>query len=282
MNKKLKCRICSTIGPTDYVLDRYYQLDCCACNSTSFFFQENYHYGQDEKYSDIAYLDNYELRWAHEKILRYIIRNKVNIKSLEVGCFNGQFVNELRSHGIVSYGTDINTQAIKYGMNRYFPHEKSILSDSISDFLSLCNTVILIDVLEHMEDPMDFVNNLPSNINRLVISSPLAKKLIYDKSDFPPHHYSRIDPFGLINELSNAGFNSVDGLYLQSSFLLLVRNAIGRLKYGWNKKWYEGSPVFTIQSRLVRKIYKLLENMTSPIFKLFGLRYSAFVLIINR
>lgn len=277
-----KCRICGSVKTTHNVVNKYNQLNCDFCGSTSFYFKQKYEYGDDEKYSDSTYLDNYELRWAHQIISDYLLGTDNNLQCLEVGCFNGQFVNELRSHGIISFGTDINTKAIEYGRNKYFPKSREILSADMSTIVQDVNTIILIDVLEHMEDPLGFIQSLPNCITKLIISSPVANKVLYDKSDFPPHHYSRINPFGLTEVLRNYGFSSKEHLWIQSSVLLLFRNLIGRLKYGWNKKWYEGSPVFTIQSRRVRKIYKLVENITSPIFKLLGLRYSAFVLIINR
>jgi hypothetical protein len=102
-----KCRVCLDIGPAIKVVDKYYQLDCDNCDSTSFYFEQGYEYGNDEKYSDRAYLDNYELRWAHEIIEAYLLDVNYKVKCLEVGCFNGQFVNELRLKGVDSFGTDI-------------------------------------------------------------------------------------------------------------------------------------------------------------------------------
>jgi hypothetical protein len=279
---KQKCRVCSSNGPAKKVVAKYYQLDCINCGSTSFYFEQSYEYGNDEKYSDSSYLDNYELRWAHEVIATYLLHVDYKVRCLEIGCFNGQFVNELRSNGIDSFGTDINLDAINYGVNKYFPNSDKVLSSDMSILMPNVNTIILIDVLEHMEDPSGFIKSLPKNITKLIVSSPLANKILFDKSDFPPHHYSRIDPYGLIKELNKVGFTSIDELHVQSSFLLLIRNFFGRLKYGWNRKWYEGSPVFAIKSQWLRKFYKIVEKNTSPFFKLLGLRYSAFVLIINR
>jgi 2-polyprenyl-3-methyl-5-hydroxy-6-metoxy-1,4-benzoquinol methylase len=281
---KQKCRICDRLNPIKLVNNRYVELNCRDCGSTSFYFSEKYQYGEDYKYSDISYLNNYELRWAHEIILDYFngINNKSNIKCLEIGCFNGQFVNELRLLGIDSFGTDVNERAIAFGVNKYFPDKPHILSTATSELLLNANTIVLIDVLEHMENPLEFLRSLPANVSKVIISSPLANKFFFDKSDFPPHHYTRINPIGLFDELSKLGFSSKEELFIQSSGLLLFRNLVGRIKYGWGKKWYQGSPVFSVKSGVLRKVYLILDKATSYLFKIFGLKYSAFVLIVKK
>lgn len=281
---KQKCRICDMEFSTKQINERYQELNCENCKSTSFYFSDKYLYGDDYKYSDISYLNNYELRWAHEKVLEYFKKKKNdgNLKCLEIGCFNGQFVNEMRLFGVESFGTDINDKAIDFGRNKYFPDKPDVLSTDFSKHLFNSNTIIMIDVLEHIEHPIEFLRNLPPNITKVIISSPLANKVFFDKSDFPPHHYIRINPNGLFNELSRLGFSHKEELIIQSSGFLLLRNLIGRIKYGWNKKWYEGSSVFSVQSGVFRKIYFILDIYTSRLFKFFGLRYSAFVLIVSR
>jgi hypothetical protein len=281
---KTNCRVCNKDGVSKRVIERYFELSCVQCKSTSFYFTEDYHYGDDQKYSDLSYLNDYEMRWAHDTVLNYLktTSGQVHNICLEIGCFNGQFVNEIRSLGIEAYGTDVNEKAINYGRERYFPNNSEVLSVDFSKFLLNANTLILIDVLEHFERPMDFFRDLPSNISKVIISSPLANKLFYDKSDFPPHHFTRIDPDGLIRQLSKLGFNQTEALYIQSSGLLFIRNLLGRIKFGWNKKWYEGSAVFTVRSGFLRKFYSKIDNWSSAIFNVIGLRYSAFVVVVSR
>ncbi len=281
---KTECRICEREGSSIQINQRYHELNCVNCKSTSFYFSEKYLYGDDYKYTDTSYLNNYELRWAHEKVIEYF-KNSVNdgnLNCLEIGCFNGQFVNEMRSNGVRCFGTDINQKAIDFGINKYFPDKPYVLSTDFSKLLLNSNTVILIDVLEHIEHPLEFLRNLPPNITKIIISSPLANKLLFDKSDFPPHHYMRINPNGLLEELSKLGFSHKENLFIQSSGLLLIRNLFGRIRYGWNKKWFEGSRVFSVQSGILRNIYVFLDRYSSFLFKLLGLKYSAFVLIVSK
>ena len=57
---------------------------------------------------DTVYLENHELRWARELVIKYLINIDDMANYLEVKCFNEQLVNELRSRGIEAFNTDIN------------------------------------------------------------------------------------------------------------------------------------------------------------------------------
>jgi len=69
---KTNCRVCNKDGVSKRVIERYFELSCVQCKSTSFYFTEDYHYGDDHKYSDLSYLNDYEMRWAHDTVLNYL------------------------------------------------------------------------------------------------------------------------------------------------------------------------------------------------------------------
>jgi hypothetical protein len=282
---KFNCKVCLSENIEKVNHEKYVEVRCADCNSHSFFTSHRYQYGEDEKYTDQKYLSSYELRWAHEKVLHYFKSNLVNsvnseCKVLEIGCFSGQFVHEVRTLGIDAFGFDINSSAIQFGNNTFFDG-KQYLYDNLASVYNTVDAIILIDVLEHIDDPNEFLNQIPDRIKYVFISSPDPKRILFDKTDFPPHHVTRVHPLSINSILSVKGF-TLDVLIYQSSLLLFIRNLIGRVKYGWNKKFYTGSKVYKVNSLLFDNLYKKIDNFTSYLLSKIGFKYCSYLIVLKK
>lgn len=273
MKKQSNCTICNRVVRKIHH-EKYYLNKCTQCKTDQFIFENSYDYGNDKKYTSQNYLNDYELRWAHKLILsNNFLSNK---KSLEIGCFNGFFVKILMDKGINAFGIDINKKAIDWG-------RKKLQIDTIStNFDNEFDSLILIDVLEHIENPKYFLKEkiLKHNLNSIIISCPNSKRIFKDKSDWPPHHYWRFSSKSFAEILKPLGFIQKH-IYYETSILLLIRNFIGRLIYGYNKKWFTGANVFSVGKKN-RLLYNYIDKIISYPFKLVGLKYASILVVYEK
>jgi len=90
-----------------------------------------------------------ELDWLGEP-------NGENI--LEIGCSAGYFLIRARARGWNTYGIDIDRNAVKYARENY---NLNVTCGSVSESSYPANyfkAIVLIGVLEHIPDPIDFLN----------------------------------------------------------------------------------------------------------------------------
>lgn len=271
----MKCRICNSENKKVKERANYFEVKCENCESYSFYFSEAYQYTMDNaKYGSDEYVEDYELRWAHLNIPEHLSLDE-NIH--EVGCFNGQFVHHLLKQGYKNVtGSDINIGALKYGRQKY-----NFSTNVLTSTISSANTYVMIDVLEHIVEPIEFLKKCKLNGGkRFIISVPNAKRIFFDKSDFPPHHYSRFSVQGF-EEISNAINMKVSSVQYEYNALLLVRNFLGRLIYGWSKRYFMGSPAFKVNDGILRKVYSIINRPASYVLRLFNIPYASIIVVIE-
>jgi len=198
-------------------------------------------------------------------------------KVIEIGCFNGFFVAKMVDNGVDAFGIDINTKAIELGMKRFNFRDR--LS---TEFNEKFDTAILIDVLEHIEEPVAFVESLVSryNLNRVIISCPNSERIFKDKSDWPPHHYWRFSRSSFEKVMTQLNFKESSVVY-ETSMLLLFRNIIGRLLFGYSKKWFVGAPVYSVNTKF-RGAYNLLDRILSAPMRLLGFKYASIMAVYEK
>lgn len=264
------CRLCNS-DATHFKLSnkKYTEYFCTACKSVSWFFDESYEYGSDEKYNSLAYDLNYELRWAHRDFFNLAKDKDWSI--LEIGCHVGGYVKFLSDYTENSiFGLDINFEAIGRGKALSRELENKLFT-SITD-VPFVDTYILIDVLEHLENPFTFLQNL--NVERLYVSSPESNRLFVDKTDWPPHHFLRVNSEGLVEVMKSMGYRCTSCRH-EISFVLLVRNILGRFLYGYHKRWYTGSVVYSTGGRFSFILSRIDKLLAVPL-RWIGFRYVAF------
>ena len=110
----------------------------------------------------------------------FVNRIKKGEKVLDVGCGYGALANELAQSGAVVTGIDIKEENITKA-RRKFSHEMltfrigDITSDSLTDDI---DTVVLSNVLEHIENRIDLLKRLsvPPGAKRFLIRVPMINR----------------------------------------------------------------------------------------------------------
>ncbi len=243
--------------------------------------ERNFDYNKENaKYSDPKYLKGRQLRWAHKNILR---RSWKGRKVLEVGCFNGFFLDELRVRGADVYGFDLNKTAIDVGVEMFGFQGK--LDTDLEKILKLgpFDDILCIDLLEHLHNPGKMVKMLSPHLNhegQLIIAGPTVERKFHDKSDFPPHHQWWFSRNGLKKLVTRMGFH-VHGVEVQRDGLLFIRNIVGRaLKKGDIREFYgdEGIVAPDTSQGILGRAYNLLSYLSFfPMFVL-GLSYCSTII----
>ena len=270
-SKNFKVGICQNCG-----LERF-------VNKRKIFFDYN---NQNEKYTDENYLNGSVIRWSHKKIPKIV--NVVGRKILEVGCFTGFYLNYLEKFGSIVEGIDINLKAIAHGKLIY-PKSIKLQSSFTNNILIKEYDIILsIDFLEHIEDPNSMIKLLKRKLKKggfLVIAGPLDKRFFHDKSDYPPHHLWRFTFKGIDTLCNKHGFVFV-GREDEYNMALFLRNLLGKLLHGINKKEFYGAAHTNFSkhylSIFAEEIYRTFEFFGRIVFFLLRIRYGSSILIYRK
>ncbi len=268
-NKKCIC------GSSDFIIKsfsiNFNSSKCKKCNTINFIHKSKkitFDYSdKNDKYGDLNYLLGNDLRWAHKKILKYLNKNK---SVLELGAYNGFYINELLKNNIDAIGFDINENAVKIG-RKIYPKIKNKLFFDFSKIKNEYDYCLLIDVLEHIEEPKKFIKKYKNLIKKngyLVISSPVEERVLHDKSDYPPHHPWWFSVLGLNKLLNECNF-SVDKIFIQRDGKLLVRNFFGKILSGWKKNEFHGEIGFKKKNNFIQVILFLITRMLGPLVELY-------------
>jgi 2-polyprenyl-3-methyl-5-hydroxy-6-metoxy-1,4-benzoquinol methylase len=161
------------------------------------------------------YLDYFQERLI---FLRKIASN-LNVKIVDLGCTNGDFIKALEYQGYLNaVGLDINEPLVKLGLSRginlFCQPVKSFFQIRPSEF----DVVYATNILEHIASPNDFLDDLKIGLKKnahLVITVPnfssLQVKLLGRNSPVidPPHHVNYFTYDSLQQFLVNHGFEVI-------------------------------------------------------------------------
>ena len=240
---------------------------------------------ENDKYSKPDYLFGKELRWSHRCLLDEV--EWAGKRVLELGCFNGFFLDEVRRRGGFVYGVDVNTKALQAGMD-LFQLQGHLWPDldAVRPFGPF-DDIVCIDVMEHVDDPLAFLDTLGTLIGTtgwISVAGPTVERKFFDKSDYPPHHKWRFSRAGLSLLLSRAGYR-VERQSVQYDGLLMLRNAVGKVLHGPRKREFYGEVAFAPsapKSRLGIALYAAATGAGEWLFRMFGKSYCSTVLRARR
>lgn len=153
---------------------------------------------------------------------------KINLKDiiLDIGCNRGQIADLLATKASFVYGIDINNNHISYAIrNNLKTNIEYICSDATSyDYALLkkkINTIILSNVLEHIEQRITFLKKLINQINnrklKILIRVPTIerewlafyKKLLGSEYRLDKTHYIEYTEYEFKKEIQEAGLKIV-------------------------------------------------------------------------
>jgi 2-polyprenyl-3-methyl-5-hydroxy-6-metoxy-1,4-benzoquinol methylase len=144
--------------------------------------------------------------WIFEQILPYL-GNEV----LEIGCGNGNFTQFLAQQCLQVTAIDINQEYVSLAKERL--QGKAGVEILVADVNKMqweksFDTVIMLDVLEHIEDDIQLLRQLKEGIKpngKLIIKVP-ALPWLYSPMDQAIAHYRRYNKKTLVAALEKASF----------------------------------------------------------------------------
>lgn len=109
---------------------------------------------------------------------------------VEVGCGDGIFLSMARSVGVEGVGVETNPAAIATARAQGL---EVVDAEAFDGSQSGCDALVMLQVLEHVPEPLSFVRSYVSRCNpeKLIIAVPCHETLLSSVSDplaWPPHH----------------------------------------------------------------------------------------------
>jgi hypothetical protein len=179
---------------------------------------------------DLAYPDGIEYHWwnmARSGIVASVIAEHSNpgANILEIGAGRGVAVKHLRARGLPCFGVELAAVASMAGLETY------VQTGVAAEDLPLLerqgyNTLLLLDVIEHLPDPAEFIAGLRQafpQLSSLVITVPAGPKLWSNYDEFYGHH--RRYTLAMLDELAD----ELGCAYQSSSFFFHVPYLPARL-----------------------------------------------------
>jgi SAM-dependent methyltransferase len=291
MNGLENC-ICSAPLKRKPFSEHFDSMYCSACGSSRFVAANRHgnaapefqYDGNNEKYADKGYLHGKQLRWAHLELLRL---NWSGRKVLEIGCFNGFFLDELRQRGADVHGFDVNCAAITVGEELFGLSGRLVTSLDRLAAQGPFDDILCIDVLEHLDQPNAFLQELQDLLKttgRVVVAGPTLERGFHDKSDFPPHHKWWFSRPGLRSLLQHSGFEVLE-TSIQRDGMLFVRNFIGKALTGISNREFYGQTAINapnVESAAHRMLYASLNALGTVVFTLLRISYCSAIFIAQK
>jgi 2-polyprenyl-3-methyl-5-hydroxy-6-metoxy-1,4-benzoquinol methylase len=129
-------------------------------------------------YKELSKLD--EQGNTFDKIKNFLPQLQGNEKILDIGCGHGSVTHQLVKDGFDVYGVEINDDAIKSLTEKGFHPIKADISKPLN-INNKFDIVLLLDVLEHVFDPLFLLRNAKNHTNRggyIIITVPLYFDII--------------------------------------------------------------------------------------------------------
>lgn len=169
--------------------------------------------------------EKHPLRTYPRKFLQTYLRNDFTV--LDLGCHTGEITNMAAEVAKKVVGIDYNADAIKKAKVKYQRDNLSFLAGEAFDFLSKndesFDVLLLSHILEHLDNPKDFLNTFKHFFQYLYIELPdfdktylnhyrkdLNLRLIYTDDD----HVSEFDRYELASLLEECNIEILEAKYI--------------------------------------------------------------------
>ena len=184
----------------------------------------------DDWYKFIS-IDHFWIKWRFEALQKIIPKDYIWGKTFEIGCGTGVLREQVEQFsGCTVIGCDLNLKALQMAIESSSPLYFYNIHQRHEDFKERFSTILLLDVLEHINDPVSFLNSVSFHLKKggkCIINVP-AFQFLYSQYDEVAGHIRRYNIPNLKNELHLAGFGIKSAAYWGMSLipLLMIRKFI--------------------------------------------------------
>ena len=178
-----------------------------------------------------VWFDHLQLATHYNQWIFSQLQPQVRGRTLEVGCGSGNFTALIAQHCSELLAVDLDETYVQQTRSRLqaYSHVEVITADATSmEYAQPFDTIIMLDVLEHIEDDVAVLHKLSQMLapdGTLIIKVP-ALEALYNSLDKAVGHHRRYTPTTLRTALSKATYTEVTLNYF---------NLVGML--GW---WLNG------------------------------------------
>jgi len=170
-------------------------------------------------------IENHYWNNARNRLLKNILKKSGAVKNiLEVGCGKGIVTEYLLHNGFGINGVELAEVPINDYLKNYVKSGMNVfdLNDEESKDVE---TVLLLDVIEHLEFPDQFITNIKNkfpNLKRFIVTVP-ARQEIFSNYDTFNGHFRRYSKKSLIAEFHDIKYNKVNCSYFFHSLYFPAR-----------------------------------------------------------
>jgi len=282
---------------------KYRHLTCTVCGHERFLRQEETIsaklYEDDADYNaDLAIAKSHKdmLQWNHIQAIPQIeaIAKIKAPRVLDIGCFNGFFVKELRDRGFDASGIDFNRKALAFGQTIY-QLEGHITARTLADLNQhgeRFDVITMFEVVEHLEDFASVIGQALSLLRPdgvMIMSTPNSRMSWRPELDTPPHHLSRFTPTSMRRLMETHGLKVLFQAEQTSSFdlirnylgSLLRRKAVQSMRGGEFRNQLTANRLRTIANRTKWVVYRLATPIDALLYML-GIRYISQIIVAQK
>jgi hypothetical protein len=145
-------------------------------------------------------------------------------RMLEVGCGRGITVSYLRQAGYDCFGAELAPIEVPEELRAYLHSDTDCMTLG-ENFRQSVELILLLDVIEHIEDPVGFMRQLRLSYPRcqwLLVSVP-ARQELWSSWDDHYGHFRRYDPNMLRAEMTSAGIELISANYRFALLYIILR-----------------------------------------------------------
>ena len=224
-------------------------------------------YSMADNWYDFVTPSHFWIQWRFAVIRKLLPKANDWGNTLDIGCGNGAFGQQIESHyGILASGCDLNEKALRTISHGYDQVYFYNIHQRNAEFEGYFSTIFLMDVLEHIENPVEFLQSASYHLSpkgKIIINVP-AIQMLYSKYDTVAGHVKRYHLTTITTELTRAGYQIESAGYWGLALvpLLLIRK--------WVLNFFEDKDVIEIgfqpNSQLIRQLLNLLMSVETKLF----------------
>jgi SAM-dependent methyltransferase len=216
----------------------------------------------DDRYATGAYLQVNstwhveDSAWKARQVISMLKRHQLEPSRIcDVGCGAGEVLSQLQNRldsATTLVGYERSPQAYALARARETDRLRFFLGNPAADQAEMFDLLLVLDVIEHVEDPFGFLRALKRHADLAIFHIPLdmtaqaiARNLLIRTCREPFGHLHYFQKETALATLADAGYEVLDWIYTPSSFAHFPEDPRARLIQNARRRLFSLSPDLT-------------------------------------